>query len=344
MAPSLIRSPVQLPPAEALTLSQQAPAILQSSPSTVSSSALSSLFSAAEKPELWIQYENLILSCLRTGDDRAAQECLNRLVARFGNNDRVMALGGLIKEAQAQNNGELETILKEYDQMLEQNNANLPIMKRRIALLRSMGRLSDAGSALVQLLDFSPTDSEAWSELSDLYFSQGLYPQAIYAMEEVLILAPNAWNVRNATVKQSKPYANGSSQVHARLGELQYMAATASGVINGSYQKQMAEAIKRFSRSIELCDDYLRGYYGLKLVTKRLLKDNTKPAGKVDDEDFTLPDSSTIERLNELATAKLAEIVRHSSAQDRGWKGYDAAEVAAARELLSEDAPSGIER
>lgn len=44
------------------------------------------------------------------------------------------------------------------------------------------------------------------------------------------------------------------------------MAATAPGVVNGSYQKYMAEAIKRFSRSIELCDDYLRGYYGLKLV------------------------------------------------------------------------------
>ncbi|KAK0670811.1 hypothetical protein QBC41DRAFT_220747 [Cercophora samala] len=326
MAPSLIRSPVQLSPAEALALSQQAPVVLQSSPSTVSSSALGSLFSAAEKPELWIQYENLIISCLRAGDDRAAQECHDRLAARFGNNDRVKALGGLIKEAQAQNNGELDKILKEYDQMLEENNTNLPIMKRRIALLRSMGRLSDAGSALVQLLDFSPTDSEAWSELSDLYFSQGLYPQAIYAMEEVLILVPNAWNV------------------HARLGELQYMAATASGATGGPYQKQMAEAIKRFSRSIELCDDYLRGYYGLKLVTKRLLKDNAKPAKQTDDEDFSLPDSNTIERLNELATAKLAEIVRHSSAQDRGWRGYDAAEVAAARELLSEDAPSGIER
>jgi hypothetical protein len=47
------------------------------------------------------------------------------------------------------------------------------------------------------------------------------------------------------------------------------MAATAPGVASGSYQKHMAEAIKRFSRSIELCDDYLRGYYGLKLVRSR---------------------------------------------------------------------------
>ncbi len=62
-----------------------------------------------------------------------------------------------------------------------------------------MGRLPDAASVLVQLLDFSPTDSEAWSELSDIYLSQGLYPQAIYALEEVLVLAPNAWNVCNPT-------------------------------------------------------------------------------------------------------------------------------------------------
>ncbi|KAK4192945.1 hypothetical protein QBC35DRAFT_160067 [Podospora australis] len=322
MAPSLIRSPVQLPPAEALAISQQAPAILQSAPSAVSSSILSK-----EKSELWIEYENLILSCLRTGDERAAHQCLDRLVTRFGeDNERVLALRGLIKEAEAQNNGELEKVLKEYEEILSKNDSNIPIMKRRIALLRSMGRVSDAASALVQLLDFSPTDLEAWSELSDLYFSQGLYPQAIYAMEEVLVLAPNAWNV------------------HARLGELQYMAATASGAGNGAYQKQMAEALKRFSRSIELCDDYLRGYYGLKLVTKRILKDSAKPTKQTDDGDFSLPDTRTIERLNELATAKLAEIIRHSSANDRGWRGYNAAEVAAARELLSEDASSDIKR
>lgn len=50
-------------------------------------------------------------------------------------------------------------------------------------------------TALVALLDFSPTDAEAWSELSDMYFSQGLYSQAIFALEEVLVLQPNAWNV-----------------------------------------------------------------------------------------------------------------------------------------------------
>jgi hypothetical protein len=57
--------------------------------------------------------------------------------------------------------------------------------------------------------------------------------------------------------------------MHALLGETLYMAATASGASDSTYQKYMAESVKRFSRSIELCDNYLRGYYGLKLVSPR---------------------------------------------------------------------------
>lgn len=134
-----------------------------------------------------------------------------------------------------------------------------------------MGRLSDAASSLVQLLDFSPTDAEAWSELADLYLVQGMYQQALFAMEEVLVLAPNAWNVRflpriPLVAGALRPALTRLSQIHARLGEMQYMAATALGAASGPYQKYMAEAVKRFARSIELCDDYLRGYYGLKLV------------------------------------------------------------------------------
>jgi hypothetical protein len=41
------------------------------------------------------------------------------------------------------------------------------------------------------------------------------------------------------------------------------MAATATDT---NPDKYLAESVRRFCRSIELCDDYLRGYYGLKLV------------------------------------------------------------------------------
>lgn len=34
----------------------------------------------------------------------------------------------------------------------------------------------------------------------------------------------------------------------------------------GNSQSYLAESLKRFCRSVELSDDYLRGYYGLKRV------------------------------------------------------------------------------
>lgn len=125
MPPSLLHPPSQLSPSAALQLSQQAPNVLSESLSAVSSSPFS-LFSAAETPELWIKYENLLLSCLRTGDERAAHECLERLTTRFGKtNERVMALSGLVKEADAQNPDDLEIVLKEYDEVLSEDSANI---------------------------------------------------------------------------------------------------------------------------------------------------------------------------------------------------------------------------
>jgi tetratricopeptide (TPR) repeat protein len=247
MTSSLLHPPGHLPPAVALEHSQLAPSILENTTGAVSPSVLESLLAGPETAELWTTYENLLLSCLRTGDDEAAHQCLGRLVKRFGDdNERILALKGLLKEADANDNATLQVILNEYEQILADNPTNMPVAKRRVALLRSMGKTSDAVSALISLLDVSPTDAESWSELADLYFHQGLYAQAIYALEEVLVLQPNAWNI------------------HARLGELSLMAAK-SGSSNEA-SKQAAEALKRFCRSIELCDDYLRGYYGLKLV------------------------------------------------------------------------------
>ncbi|KAI5461094.1 hypothetical protein BGZ63DRAFT_357203 [Mariannaea sp. PMI_226] len=324
MAPSLERPQGHLSPAEALQLAQQAPSILRRNPKAFSASPLSSLFTAPETAEIWIIYENLLLSCLRTANDESAHQCLERLVLRFGDkNERIMALKGLVKEAEASNNGELLTVLKEYESILQENQANIPIAKRRVALFRSLGRTNEAVDALISLLDFSPTDAESWAELADLYLSQGLYPQAIHALEEVLVVTPNAWNM------------------HARLGELLFMSADVGG--EGNTQKQLAESLKRFCRSIELCDDYLRGYYGLKKVTDKILSESSKAKKQAESDGFTMPSQNTVEKLNQTATEKLAEIVRRYQAQEALWQGYDADEIAAAKELLDK-ASSGVVR
>jgi hypothetical protein len=125
MSSSLLRPPSHLPPATALQLSQQAPNIIANSAGAISTSALQSLFSATETPELWTIYENLLLSCLRTGDEQSAHQCLGRLVNRFGDdNERIMALIGLLKEADAADNATLEVVLKEYEGILADNPTN----------------------------------------------------------------------------------------------------------------------------------------------------------------------------------------------------------------------------
>lgn len=114
-----------------LKLSQQAPAFLQSHPSALPSFPYT-LFSKTETGELWANYEQLLLTCLRTGDNESANECLKRITARFGpTNERVMGLRGLYDEATAKDKPALEKILKGYEEVLDENEANVvsvPVM------------------------------------------------------------------------------------------------------------------------------------------------------------------------------------------------------------------------
>ena len=70
-------------------------------------------------------YEKLFLSCLRTGDDKAAFNCLEKLIDRFGaTNDQVMGLRGLYQEAIAKDDAALERVLEEYNEILAENSIN----------------------------------------------------------------------------------------------------------------------------------------------------------------------------------------------------------------------------
>lgn len=189
----LLRQPAHLSPAEALTVSQKAPTFLSKNSWSLPW-PLSYLVSDA--PEKWAAYENLFLSCLRTGDIKSAHACLKRLEDRFGlTNERVMGLVGLYHEAIAPHEDALKTVLKSYEEEITERPTDMVIRKRHIALLKSMDKSSGAIAALVDLLDASPTDAEAWAELAELYFARKMYDQAIYCVEEVLVIMPNAWNV-----------------------------------------------------------------------------------------------------------------------------------------------------
>jgi hypothetical protein len=60
----------------------------------------------------------------------------------------------------------------------------------------------------------------------------------------------------------------GEKQILARMGEITYIAAMAKDPSGGDGALRLLfDSVRWFCRSIELCDGYLRGYYGLKLVS-----------------------------------------------------------------------------
>ncbi|CAK4029482.1 TPR repeat oca3 [Lecanosticta acicola] len=324
MTSLLLQSPTSADPQTALRLSQQAPSFYKSQAAWSLPYPLSLLINN-DSQEKWQAYENILLTCIRTGDDESAYLYLEELTDRFGQaNERVTALRGLYVEATAKTDDELRAVMTHYESILKEDPTVFSIRKRRAALLRSMNKIPDAITALTNLLDTSPTDAEAWSELADIYMTQGLYEQAVFCLEEVLLITPNAWTM------------------HAKLGEVLYLQAKA-GEAGPEQLKGLSETMRRFCRSLELCDDYLRGYYGLKLTTNRLLDalSSTKKSQQVSSDpatgDLAPPSIESVTKLNELATAKLAEIVRRSASGEKGWDGYSPSELIAARELLDRD-------
>ncbi|EGD85416.1 uncharacterized protein TERG_01689 [Trichophyton rubrum CBS 118892] len=296
-------------PQASLRLSQQAPSFLKTQPSRFPSFPFS-IFTQRETPELWTSYEQLLAACLRTGDDKSARECLDRLSSRFGkDNERVMGLQGLYDEATAADEVALKKVLEKYDGILKENPVNVPVLKRRIAVLRSLGRAGEAISSMVEFLDAFPTDAEAWCELSDLYHSQGLSSQSIFCLEEALLVLPNAWNL------------------HARLGELLYIST--HSLESPETTLTPGGVCTTFMSKNQVFDDYLRGYYGLTLSTARLLE----RLGPKSRRDETLPTAETTQKLNELSVQKLREIVKERCKDGRSPE-FNESELIAAQALL----------
>jgi len=63
----------------------------------------------------------------------------------------------------------LSTVLNFYDELLQEDSSNAAIWKRRISLLRRVGRIEKAVEELNEFLDTFYNDVEGWLELADMY-------------------------------------------------------------------------------------------------------------------------------------------------------------------------------
>jgi tetratricopeptide (TPR) repeat protein len=103
-------------------------------------------------------------------------------------------------------------------------------MKRRIALAKGQNQIKTVMELLNEYLEIFQTDVEAWDELADLYFAEGLLEQAAYCREECIVLRPTNWTfmcqyaeVRPAhptkehwlKVRHQDPFANWHSRQHS---------------------------------------------------------------------------------------------------------------------------------
>ena len=143
------------------------------------------------------------------------------------------------------------------------------------------------------MLDTFPNDVEGWAELTDLYLSQGMLSQAAFCLEELILLQPF------------------SHYVHAQYAEVLWALG------------KEATALKYWSRSVELCSDFLRGWFGVKNVESLLFIANTQATKKAlanmqngnkkelvipGDEAEKVPSAEILKKLDLLSTAKLMEL------------------------------------
>ncbi|KAG5731813.1 Tetratricopeptide repeat protein 35-A [Termitomyces sp. T112] len=136
--------------------------------------------------DAWAFLEQLALASIDVGRLDIADECIRQLADKFPASPRVDVLTGIRMEA----NVSMDIVLQYYGQLLDADPTNAAVWKRRISVLRRMGKIETAVDELSRFLDTFYTDTEGWLELADIYTSCNQYTHALQALSHALVLAP----------------------------------------------------------------------------------------------------------------------------------------------------------
>lgn len=128
-----------------------------------------------------------------------------------------------------------------------------PIIKRRITLLKSVGRTTEAILHLANYLDIYYSDSDAWAELGGLYSIVNALERAAFCWSEVVLLKPH------------DPLA------HAAYADSVLAQSRGDSLREDSAILLLQTALREYLRSIELYDNFLRGFCGVKVCCSALL-------------------------------------------------------------------------
>ncbi|KAF8513203.1 hypothetical protein JB92DRAFT_2924738 [Gautieria morchelliformis] len=243
--------------------------------------------------DAWAFLEQLALASLDIGRLDIADDCLEQLTEEFPGSPRVECLKGIRLEADDKP-GEA---LNFYEAALREDDTNIALWKRQIAVLRGQGpqTIPRAVEELTRYLDTFYADVEAWIELADIYSELNLYALSLQALAHVLLLA-----------SQNPFYV-------LRFAETAYTAG------------DIPLALKTFLRVIDMDESgpsegnaTKRAWWGVKLTSSRLLSSSNASS----DSQTLAPSAEHLKLLDELATERLAGSYSTTSA-DRQARGRD---------------------
>ena len=186
----------------------------------------------------------MLIASLDVGDVDTAKKCLNMLVAKFPQSNRVNRARGMIFEF----HGKYDEAMEVYNKSLEISPTNVLILKRIVCIHKAKGDWKAAIAALNKVLEINVVDAASWIELSEIYISINEFEAAAYCLEELILIQPNV------------------AEYHTRLGEIFYTMGKSENYF-------MARS--HFSMSLNLLVPEAgnhRALYGLMLCCQSLKK------------------------------------------------------------------------
>lgn len=137
-------------------------------------------------PEEWTLYEQVCIAALDCHQLDLSKECIKVLKKKFSGSRRVGRLEVMFLEAK----GLWSEAEEAYTSLLEDNQFDQVVHKRRVAMAKAQGNLSGAIELLNKYLEIFMADHEAWRELAEIYVSLQMYKQAAFCYEEVILAQP----------------------------------------------------------------------------------------------------------------------------------------------------------
>lgn len=188
----------------------------------------------------WPVLEQVLLAAIDLHDASLIKECLQKLDQEFPGSLRV---GRLKKMARLELRERYDEALAAYDELIKKDEANSLYYKRKIAILISQKKISDAIKEMCEYLKKFMNDHEAWLELADLYIQEQEYAKAAFCYEELIITNPH------------------NHLYHERYAEILYTMGTLESLeLSRGY----------FAQALKLHSSNMRALFGLYLSANQL--------------------------------------------------------------------------